>query len=146
MSDGLIVAIILSVIQLGLAIFLVLVFVRLRIVERNTRIEEEAGQRPVYHVFGGGNINRSGWSRKPFCRLTLYPDFLVACVKSTRIAVRYERIAETGIEPVRKGNAVYIFGPEEDGGPVPAVHFAPEDPEALLAALQTQIQSWKARN
>ena len=126
--------------QTVLAIMLLLVFLRMRIVERDTRLPEEEGKTPTFEVTGGGRIGRSGWSRRPLCRLSLYDDFLVVAVRAQRVAVPYADI-DTAVEEDKKRKIVHILGPEKDGRPTPDIQFAPKDPEALAALLKEKLSN-----
>jgi len=127
--------------QAALAVVLVAVFMRLRIVERDTRLEEELGRRPELEVTGGGQIGRGRWSMRPLCRLTLYDVFLVVSIKSQRIRIHYQEIQTASIKVKKKRTYLHILGPEENGRHNPDIQFAPKDPEALEAALKEKISN-----
>ena len=132
-------ALALLVAQLLLAIVLTSVFLRLRIVERDTRVTEEEGKTPLLEVTGGGRIGRSRWSMRPLCRLSLYDDFLVVAVKSQRILLPYADIDTVALEEDGKRKIMRILGPEKEGRHTPDIQFAPNDPEALEAALKQKL-------
>lgn len=125
--------------QTVLAVVLLTVFLRMRIVERDTRLTEEEGKTPILEVTGGGRIGRVRWSIRPLCRLSLYDDFLVAAVRAHRTVLPYADIVSVVLEEDKKRKIVRILGPEEDGRPNPDIQFAPKDPEALEAALKEQL-------
>lgn len=130
--------------QIILAVILAAVFLRMRIVERDTRLSQEEGKTPDLEVTGGGRIGRSRWSMRPLCRLSLYDDFLVVAVKAQRVVVHYADIHTAAVEEDKKGKIVRIQGPEKGGRPATDIRFAPKDPEALEAALKeilSKVQS-----
>ncbi len=125
--------------QIALAIMLVIVFLRMRIVERDTRLPEEQGKTPHLEVTGGGRIGRSRWSMRPLCRLSLYDHFLVVAVKAQRVLLPYADIDTAALEERDKRKVIRILGPEEEGRPTPDIQFAPKDLEALEAALKQKL-------
>ena len=134
-------ALALLVAQVLLAAMLVFVFLRMRIVERDTRLSEEEGKTPILEVTGGGRIGRSRWSMRPLCRLSLYDDFLVVAAKAQRIMLPYTDIETAALEVNNKRKIVHILGPEEDGRHTPDILFDPKDPEALAAALNEKLSN-----
>ena len=136
-------AVAIMVAQIILGAILAAVFLRMRIVERDTRLSQEEGKTPDLEVTGGGRIGRSRWSMRPLCRLSLYDDFLVVTVKAQRVAVHYADIDTATVEEDKKGKIVHILGPEKDGRPTPDIRFAPKDPEALQAALKEKLSKVK---
>ena len=127
--------------QIVLAAMLVAVFLRMRIVERDTRLREEEGKTPILEVTGGGRIGRSRWSMRPLCRLSLYDDFLVVAVKAERIIVPYDEIISATLEEIKKRQVVRILGPEKHGRHEPDIQFSPKEPEALAATLKQKLSS-----
>ena len=134
-------ALALLVAQVLLAAMLVFVFLRMRIVERDTRLSEEEGKTPILEVTGGGRIGRSRWSMRPLCRLSLYDDFLVVAAKAQRIMLPYADIKTAALEEDKKRKIVHILGPEVDGRHTPDIQFAAENPEALAAALKEKLSN-----
>ena len=130
------------VVQIFLAIGLGTGFMWMRIVERDTRLREEEGRKTILEVTGGGSINRSRWSMRPLCRLTLYDTFLVASIKSTRALLRYNQITSVSVVPEKK--SVRIQGPEENGVSKPDIFFSVKDPAALAAELQKMLPAKEA--
>ena len=129
--------------QILLAAMLLAVFLRMRIVERDTRLSEEEGKTPDLEVTGGGRIGRSRWSMRPLCRLSLYDDFLVVTVKAQRVLLHYADIDTATLEKDKKRKILHILGPEESGRPTPDIRFAPKDPEALETALEEKLSKVK---
>ena len=134
-------ALALLVAQVSLAAVLVFVFLRMRVVERDTRLSEEEGKKPILEVTGGGRIGRSRWSMRPLCRLSLYDDFLVVAVKAQRVVLPYADIDSAARARNNKRTIVHILGPEVDGRHTPDIEFAPKDPEALAAALNEKLSN-----
>ncbi len=132
-------ALALMVAQTLLAVVLVTVFLRMRIVERDTRLTEEESETPMLEVTGGGRIGRGRWSMRPLCRLSLYDDFLVVTVKSQRILLPYADIDSAALEENGKRKIMHILGPEKEGRHTPDIQFAPKDPEALEGALKQKL-------
>lgn len=83
----------------GLAIALGFVYVWVRNMERDTRLEPEHGRTPSLEVIGKGRINRKQWSRGKACRVSLYEDFFVITAGSTRHWFPFYRIREVEIGP-----------------------------------------------
>lgn len=131
------VAIIAAQIVLGAALFAV--FMWMRIVERDTRLPEEAGGGPDLEFTGGGRIGRSGWSRRPFCRISLYNEFLVVSVRSTRRLLRYDEIASVEITQDKKRNSILIIGKEARGASALEIEFSAKEHESLLTALRGKV-------
>jgi hypothetical protein len=75
-----------------LGAFMYWVFVRMQLMERDTRLPEELGNMPLGQHFGTGSVNGARPVRKPFARLTFYKDFVVASFKSQRISMPYSTI------------------------------------------------------
>lgn len=137
--DTVLFAIALLIAQILLATLLIAVFLRMRIVERDTRLREEEGKCPILEVTGGGRIGRSRWSMRPLCRLSLYDDFLVVGVKAQRIILPYDEIASAALENIQKRQVMHILGPEEHGRHEPDIQFSSKDPEALAAVLKQKL-------
>ncbi len=138
-TDTVLFAIALLVAQIVVAALLIAVFLRMRIVERDTRLREEEGQTPILEVTGGGRIGRSRWSMRPLCRLSLYDDFLVAAIKAQRVVVPYDKIASAAQEVIQKRHVMHILGREEHGRHEPDIQFSAKEPEALAAELNRKL-------
>ena len=127
--------------QIILAAVLVAVFLRMRIVERDTRLTEEEGRTPLLEVTGGGRIGRSRWSMRPLCRLSLYDDFLIVAVRAQRVVLHYADIDTAALVEEKKRKIMRILGPKEKGRPTPDIQFVTKDPEALEAALKEKLSN-----
>jgi len=130
-------AVALSLVQIALAVVLGTVFLRLRRVERDTLLPEEQGVSPILDAKGAGRIGRSGWSRSPFCRITVYENFLVACVKSNRVLVRYKALKS--VDTVSEGKAQLRLGYEvEDSEALEVIEFSTKEPARLIELLRAR--------
>lgn len=127
------------VVQIVLGGALLAVFMWMRIVERDTRLPEEAGGGPDLEFTGGGRIDRSGWSRRPFCRISLYNEFLVVSVRSTRRVLRYDEIASVECTKHKTRNSILIACREARGASTLEIEFAAKEHESLLTALRAKV-------
>ena len=68
-------------------------FVRMQLMERDTKFPQESKKTPEESFNGRGGWNGMRPVRKPFARLTLYADFFVAGFKTQRVALPYSAIS-----------------------------------------------------
>lgn len=101
MSFDAAIALIFFVGWITMAIALGFVYVWVRNMERDTRLEQEHGRTPALEVIGIGRINRKQWSRGKACRVSLYDSFFVISAGSQRLWFPFYRIrdVETGPTP-----------------------------------------------
>lgn len=82
-------------------------FLKLQITERDTKFAEEETASPESNFIGRGGMNGARPTRKPFSRLTLYPDFFVASFKAQRRMFPYSAI--TKLEPYTRQNKTWLL-------------------------------------
>jgi len=83
----------------GMAIALGFVYVWVRNMERDTRLEPEHGRTPGLEVIGMGRINRKQWSRGKASRVSVYEDFFVISAGSQRHWFPLYRVREVELGP-----------------------------------------------
>lgn len=91
----------------ALAIVVYVGFVKMQLMERDTKFPEEQGLTPeaTYHGRGGWNGMRP--VRNPFARLAIYPEFFVAGFKSQRVSLPYSSI--TKLEPHDRSGKIWLL-------------------------------------
>jgi hypothetical protein len=122
-----------------LAIVMFIVFLRLMVKERDTRIAAEINRTPDLELIGRANINRSSWSLKNMGRLSLYDSFLVASCRSRRVILPYDRISNIESDACGRLQGVRIQGPKDGQYYRPDIRFAAPDigrVAAIIAAKQ----------
>ena len=82
-------------------------FLRLQIIERDTRFPEEEPIKPECNFIGRGGMDGARAVRKPFARLTLYHDFFVASFKAQRRMFPYSAITE--LRPYTRHNQTWLL-------------------------------------
>ena len=129
-------AILIAQILLGAALFAI--FFWMRTIERDTRLPEEAGRKLELEVIGAGRVGRSGWSRNPFCRLSLYDTFLVVSIRSTRKLIRYNQVASVQEILHGKKDAILIAENASSDEAISEIEFVTKEHESILKTLRTK--------
>jgi hypothetical protein len=111
-------------------------FIHLQITERDTRFKEEDDVEPEQNYIGRGGMDGARPVRRPFARLTLYPNFFVASFKAQRRMFPYTGI--TKLEPyTRKGKSwLLINATQPDTGREFEMYFLNNDLDAIQRAIE----------
>ncbi|MFP6583608.1 MAG: hypothetical protein VCD00_13780 [Candidatus Hydrogenedentota bacterium] len=92
---------------IGLGVIVYVAFVRMQLVERDTKFPQEEGVEPEANYHGRGGWNGARAVRNPFARLSLYGDFFVAGFKTQRIVLPYSAI--TKLEPHERSGKTWLL-------------------------------------
>lgn len=84
---------------IGLAVGMFFGYRWLRDSERDTLLAEEAGLEPRLEAIGSGRINQRQWSTGRGCRVSIYDDFFVISVSSTRRKFPLYLVREVAPDP-----------------------------------------------
>lgn len=99
MSSDAAIALVFFVGWIAMAVALGFVYIYVRNLERDTRLEPEQGKTPSLEVIGVGRINHKHWSRGKACRVSLYEDFFVISAGSQRMWFPFYRIRDVELGP-----------------------------------------------
>ena len=121
---------------MGLGGIMYVAFLKMQIVERDTKFLEEKVAEPEINFIGRGGMNGARPVRKPFARLTLYSEFFVASFKTQRRMFPYSAI--TKLEPYdRRGQEWLLINATQPGtGREFEMYFRNNELDAVLQAIQ----------
>lgn len=121
-----------------MGVIMYIAFLQLQIRERDTRFPVERGKKPESNHVGRGGWNRHRPTRKPFSRLTLYPEFFVAGFKTQRVALPYSSIHKVDHEMRHGDRWLLIEATDPETEYEYAMYFMNEDTEAIQSELEAK--------
>lgn len=121
-----------------LGIIVYIGFVKLQITERDTTFPEEEKFAPEKNYIGRGGMDGARAVRKPFARLTLYPDFFVAAFKTQRRMFPYSAITDLRQYTRNKQTWLLINATQPDTGREFEMYFLNNNLDTVQQAIEAK--------